>query len=351
MPQYWASLARVSREKAPALAQPFGRRKRSRDSRLLERQRLRIVARRSALRRKRRTCCRFVTVQTIRNGLVSADAKLSSFVAAGIFAVRAIASPAPDRRRKPMEIGINGKSGSTACLPAIRRRDGFAAEVADAPIVLDETCSKPWGKLRLLTSFERARVASKGLDHSIVNLGVLGCLLFAEHWQQRRCHSPRSRRPASPAPPTAGQGQGEAAADLPFFLVIDDRVTFSYMPKGTDPGMFTVNPNGTINGKTAKQVYSFTHFDAWAYGTNFFTISMFKSDHNDPASPCTNAGREHRAAGDCAGATEIYGLFRSTFGWNESSTPRPSPWGRCTTSRSKSAWTPTPRTTSWRRQA
>ncbi len=59
------------------------------------------------------------------------------------------------------------------------------------------------------------------------------------------------------------------------------------MPKGTDPGMFTVNPNGTINGKTTKQVYSFTHFDVWAYGTNFFTISMFKSDHNDPACPAS----------------------------------------------------------------
>ena len=62
------------------------------------------------------------------------------------------------------------------------------------------------------------------------------------------------------------------------------------MPKGTDPGMFSVNPNGSINGTTAKQVYSFTHFDAWAYGTNFFTISMFKSGHNDPASPCIAPG-------------------------------------------------------------
>ena len=113
-------------------------------------------------------------------------------------------------------------------------------------------------------------------------------------------------------------------ADVPFFFVIDDRVSFSWMPKGTDPGAFSVRPDGSINGKTAKQVYSFTHFDAWAYGTNFFTISLFKSDHNDPAAPCTNAGvitdpfagfANHPAS--CAGATEIYGLFRSTFGWNE----------------------------------
>jgi hypothetical protein len=106
-------------------------------------------------------------------------------------------------------------------------------------------------------------------------------------------------------------------ADVPFFFVIDDRVTYSYIFTGTDPGVFSVRPDGTINGKTAKQVYSFTHFDAWAYGTNFFTISMYKSDHNDPASPCTNAGTIFGAPANCAGATEIYGLFRSTFGFNE----------------------------------
>jgi hypothetical protein len=106
--------------------------------------------------------------------------------------------------------------------------------------------------------------------------------------------------------------------DVPFFFVIDDRVTFSYIFTGAQPGMFTVNPNGSINAKTAKQVYSFTHFDAWAYGTNFFTISLFKSDHNDPAAPCINAGISSTfAPASCAGASEIYGLFRSTFGWNE----------------------------------
>jgi hypothetical protein len=109
--------------------------------------------------------------------------------------------------------------------------------------------------------------------------------------------------------------------DLPFFLVIDDRVTYSYIFTGTDPGVFSAKPDGSgWNGKTAKQVYSFTHFDIWGYGTNFFTISMFKSDHNDPANPCINSGVDfngNTAQANCAGATEIYGLFRSTFGWNE----------------------------------
>src|ERR1700743_300501 len=79
--------------------------------------------------------------------------------------------------------------------------------------------------------------------------------------------------------------------DLPFFLLIDDRVTYSYQFTATDPGAFTLKPGGaSYNGNTAKQVYSFTHFDVWGYGTNFFTISMFKSDHNDPAAPCINSG-------------------------------------------------------------
>jgi hypothetical protein len=111
--------------------------------------------------------------------------------------------------------------------------------------------------------------------------------------------------------------------DLPFFFVIDDRVTYSYIFSATDPGDFSRRADGSINGKTAKSVYSFTHFDAWAYGTNFFTISMFKSDHNDPANPCSAPGLIQGPGfvggtpANCAGATEIYGLFRSTFGWNE----------------------------------
>ena len=106
--------------------------------------------------------------------------------------------------------------------------------------------------------------------------------------------------------------------DVPFFFVIDDRVSYSYIFNAAQPGMYTVNADGTVNAKTAKQVYSFTHFDAWAYGTNFFTISLFKSGHNDPASPCINAGVSvNFAPANCAGASEIYGLFRSTFGFNE----------------------------------
>jgi len=93
--------------------------------------------------------------------------------------------------------------------------------------------------------------------------------------------------------------------DVPFFLVNDNRVTFAYQFDGVDPG---------VTNKTAKQVYAFTHFDVWAYGTNFFNIGLEKADHASPANPC--AGTIAGPTG-CEGATEIYGLIRSTFGFNE----------------------------------
>jgi hypothetical protein len=111
--------------------------------------------------------------------------------------------------------------------------------------------------------------------------------------------------------------------DVPFFFVIDNRVTFSWEPKGTDPGAYSPKPGGGFNGATAKQVYSFSHFDVWAYGTNFFIANYIKSDHNDPASPCTNAGvivntgNFGATPATCAGAVEFFGKAISTFGWNE----------------------------------
>ncbi|MBR0725010.1 hypothetical protein [Bradyrhizobium manausense] len=108
------------------------------------------------------------------------------------------------------------------------------------------------------------------------------------------------------------------APDAPFFLVNDNRLTYSYQFTATDPGAYSIQPDGSINGKTAKQVYSFTHFDVWAYGTNFFNVDMLKSTHNDPASPCQPTGAlPFGVTGSCAGATEFYAIERSTFGWNE----------------------------------
>jgi hypothetical protein len=168
-----------------------------------------------------------------------------------------------------------------------------------------------------------ASVAVTGLDHPVVNLGVFR-MSYLRRAIAAAALSLAALAPAGFASAADMAVKAKPITDVPFFFVIDNRVTYSYIFSGTDPGMYSIRSNGTIDGKTEKQVFSFTHFDAWAYGTNFFTISLFKSGHNDPAAPCTNAGViTSPAAGfattpaDCAGATEIYGLFRSTFGWNE----------------------------------
>jgi hypothetical protein len=97
------------------------------------------------------------------------------------------------------------------------------------------------------------------------------------------------------APPTS-------FLNVPFFQVNDNRLSYSYIFNATDPG---------VTGNTVKQGYSYTHYDTWAYGTNFLNINMWKSDHNDPANGCKGPGQ------GCVGATEIYGVLRSTFGFNQ----------------------------------
>jgi len=118
----------------------------------------------------------------------------------------------------------------------------------------------------------------------------------------------------------------KAAPEMPFFFVIDDRVTFSYIfHRGPDPACGRLIRTARSTPRRRRQVYSFHPLRRWAYGTNFFTISLFKSDQNDVAGPW-HAGRGHRVSpagfwpllpAGCTGASEIYGLFRSTFGWNE----------------------------------
>jgi hypothetical protein len=129
---------------------------------------------------------------------------------------------------------------------------------------------------------------------------------------------------AADAPPV----KAKPILDIPFFTVNDNRLTYSFIPKATDPGAFSVQPNGTVNGTTAKQDFAYTHFDVWAYGTNFFQIEYLKSDHNDPAGPCSNAGvLLSGAPADCAGALDSYITARSTIGFNQVFNTNAFTWG------------------------
>jgi hypothetical protein len=97
-------------------------------------------------------------------------------------------------------------------------------------------------------------------------------------------------------------------ADVPFFLINDNRLTYAYDFGTPSPGFG--GPN--TNTKTNRQVIAFSHFDAWAYGTNAVDIGYIKFDQNHPANPCLAPG-----TGACDGATDTYGFIRSTLGFNE----------------------------------
>jgi len=100
------------------------------------------------------SCCKFVTVDTIRNSGSNAAANLSSFVAAVYASMEMLGSrvcaaqAAPDRRRKPNSDGhkweypVPVRAGFAAHRIALSQHRG-----ARASLLLDETCSKPWGIL------------------------------------------------------------------------------------------------------------------------------------------------------------------------------------------------------------
>lgn len=91
--------------------------------------------------------------------------------------------------------------------------------------------------------------------------------------------------------------------DAPFFFVNDNRLTYAYENTSKAVG----HP-----GYTPKQTVAFTHFDAWAYGTNSVNFGLIKSNQNALAAPCTAALNP-----GCPGAVSEYLLIRSTLGFNE----------------------------------
>lgn len=98
----------------------------------------------------------------------------------------------------------------------------------------------------------------------------------------------------------------KAPPEMPYFFVNENSVSYHYEFTATNPGA----------GKTPKNVGTFSHFDVWAYGTNFVNIDWLKATNGltTPAAPC---GFPVFGGPGCPGYTEIYGFFRSTLGWNE----------------------------------
>src|ERR1700755_56137 len=116
--------------------------------------------------------------------------------------------------------------------------------------LLDETCGRGWGKIGLLSLGGRRQCHIHGTWLLLANLGVLEMsirkTLVAAAALGVAALATTGFAKAADLPVKAVK----AKPDLPFFLLIDDRVTFSYIFSGTDPGVWSRRPDGSIDGKT-----------------------------------------------------------------------------------------------------
>ncbi|CAO4180928.1 MetA-pathway of phenol degradation [Methylorubrum populi] len=121
-------------------------------------------------------------------------------------------------------------------------------------------------------------------------------------------------RAADPAardrPPEEG-----VVKDGPFFLFADTQVSYRYQFPTVAPGVQIQRPDGSLRSREApKQILNISHADAWAYGTNFFSLDILKSGSQFPAGTTnTQSGGPSFAE---YGNTEAYGLYRGTLSLN-----------------------------------
>jgi hypothetical protein len=99
---------------------------------------------------------------------------------------------------------------------------------------------------------------------------------------------------------------------IPFFIVNDTSVSFTWFPSATDPGVAggsNVVPGGISGEKNTFSRYqgSIDHFDVWEYGTNLIHAEFNQYGSQDPNSGIPGT----------AGSREFFGFGQSTLGFNE----------------------------------
>jgi opacity protein-like surface antigen len=99
---------------------------------------------------------------------------------------------------------------------------------------------------------------------------------------------------------------------IPFFIVNDTSVSFTYFPSATDPGVAggsNVVPGGIAGEKNTFARYqgSIDHFDVWEYGTNLIHAEFNQYGSQDPSLGIPGA----------EGSREFWAIARSTLGFNE----------------------------------
>ncbi|MCJ2136958.1 hypothetical protein MKK69_23400 [Methylobacterium sp. J-026] len=126
---------------------------------------------------------------------------------------------------------------------------------------------------------------------------------------------------AHAADPGAGTSakapEAAAVADGPFFLFADTQVSYRYQFPTVSPGVQIQRADGSFVSREApKQILNIAHADAWAYGTNFFSLDILKSGSQFPAGTTNPPGSVAAPAFFENGNTEAYGLYRGTLSLN-----------------------------------
>ena len=99
---------------------------------------------------------------------------------------------------------------------------------------------------------------------------------------------------------------------VPFFLVNDTSVSFTWYPAWTDPGVAgdsNIVPGGIAGQKNTFNLYQFSidHFDVWQYGTN-----LIHGEFNQYGDQAPNGGIP-----GSWGNREFFGFWTGTLGFNE----------------------------------
>lgn len=138
----------------------------------------------------------------------------------------------------------------------------------------------------------------KGLFAAALSLALAGAATAADLETVRKTKAPE----AAPVKETS------------FFLFSDTQFSYRYQFPAAEPGVQILRPNGSFATRDIpKSIYNISHADAWAYGTNFFTLDILKSSSQDPAGTTNVPGGFAQYS---YGATEAYGLYRGTLSLN-----------------------------------
>ncbi|WP_430912350.1 hypothetical protein [Methylobacterium sp. sgz302541] len=139
---------------------------------------------------------------------------------------------------------------------------------------------------------------ARGLLAAVTSLGLVGGALAADLDAVKKKKAP----------------EVVPVKEMPFFLFADTQVSYRYQFPAAEPGVQVLKANGQFENRgIPKQIYNISHADAWAYGTNFFSLDILKSSSQDPSGTTNVPGGFFQGT---EGATEAYGLYRGTLSLN-----------------------------------